>query len=164
LVVCTGDFNGDGTDDLLWRDSSSGLLVDWLGQSNGGFAANYANSAVNVPLDWHVAGSGDFNGDGLFDVLWRNDSGLVTEWLANPNGSFSSNWANATVNVPTDWKIAQIGDFNGDSRDDILWRNDSGQLTDWLANANGSFASNWANAHDLVPTSWHVQAQFESIV
>ena len=29
----------------------------------------------------HVAGVGDFNGDGTSDILWRNDSGFVGEWL-----------------------------------------------------------------------------------
>ena len=33
-------------------------------------------------------------------------------------------------------------DFNGDGRDDILWRSTGGNLTDWLAQPNGGFVSN----------------------
>jgi FG-GAP repeat len=58
--------------------------------------------------------------------------------------------------VPTSWHIAATGDFNGDGRDDILWRNDSGDLTNWLGQADGGFANN-ANASTWVPTNWHVQ-------
>ena len=50
------------------------------------------------------------------------------------------------------------GDFNGDGRDDILWRSDSGQLSDWLGTASGGFVTNDANAFNNVPTNWHVQS------
>jgi hypothetical protein len=38
----------------------------------------------DVSADWHVVGTGDFNGDGLTDILWRNDDGSITDWLADP--------------------------------------------------------------------------------
>jgi hypothetical protein len=156
-VIGTGDFNGDGREDVLWRDSSSGLMVDWLANSNGSFTVNYANSAVQVPLDWSLAGTGDFNGDGITDLLWRNSAGLTVDWLGQSNGSFVSNYANSVTQVPTAWHVAAIGDYNGDGRDDILWRNDNGQITDWLGTSTGGFADNYINAAELVPTSWHVQ-------
>ena len=165
VVAGTGDFNGDGKDDVLWRDSGSGLTVDWLGQANGGFASNWNNSVVQVPVDWKVVATGDFNGDGKDDLLWRDaNTGLIVDWLGQANGGFSDNYASSAISVPLDWHVAGTGDFNGDGRDDVLWRNDSGQLTDWLANLNGSFTSNWANLHDSVPTNWHVQSHFETVI
>ncbi|MFN2472885.1 MAG: hypothetical protein ABR588_03035, partial [Sphingomicrobium sp.] len=62
-------------------------------------------------------------------------------------------------NVPTSWQVAAVGDYNGDGRDDILWRNSGGQLSDWLANGSGGFAGNDANAFTSVATSWHVQPE-----
>ena len=35
----------------------------------------------------------------------------------------------------------RAGDFNGDGRDDVLWRHDSGQVANWLGQANGGFVS-----------------------
>ena len=46
------DFNGDGRDDILWRNDTG--LIDWLGEADGGFADNYANSVANIPTTWHV--------------------------------------------------------------------------------------------------------------
>jgi serralysin len=154
-VAGTGDFNGDGRDDVLWR-SNTGQLSDWLGQANGGFVSNDANAFANVPTNWSVAGTGDFNGDGRDDVLWRSDSGAVSDWLGQANGGFVTNDTNAFSNVPTNWHIAGTGDFNGDGRDDILWRSDSGALSDWLGQANGGFVTNDATAFTNVPTNWNV--------
>ncbi|MEO7410485.1 MAG: hypothetical protein ABIU10_04090, partial [Sphingomicrobium sp.] len=50
-------------------------------------------------------------------------------------------------------------DFNGDGRSDILWRSTTGQLSDWLGQANGGFIGNDANASTNVPTIWHVQPE-----
>jgi len=152
-VAGTGDFNGDGHDDILWRNSS-GLTVDWLANANGGFTSNYANSAMNVPTSWQVAGIGDFNGDGHDDVLWRSDTGVITDWLGSNSGAFTSNYARSAVNVSADWHIVGTGDFNGDGRADILWRSGDGTVTEWTGQANGGFAPTAVNT--AVPTDWHV--------
>lgn len=155
-VAGLGDFDGDGHADILWRDDQ-GHLTDWLGQANGGFSDNSSNASVAVPLDWQVVGTGDFNGDGLTDILWRHDDGTLVNWLGQANGGFAENWDNSIVLVPTSWQIAGTGDYNGDHRDDILWRNESGVITDWLATEEGGFVENWANMHAIVPTNWLVQ-------
>ena len=154
-IVGTGDFNGDGRDDVLWRNDN-GTVTEWLGQANGGFADNGANAYINADNSWNIAGTGDFNGDGRDDVLWRNDNGTVTEWLGQANGGFFGNGANAYINVPNVWHIAGTGDFNGDGRDDVLWRNDNGTVTEWLGQANGGFVDNGVNAYINVPASWHI--------
>ena len=54
-----------------------------------------ANSATqqampNVAVAWKVEGSGDFNGDGRADLVWRKITGENTIWLsANPNNTLS---------------------------------------------------------------------------
>jgi hypothetical protein len=54
-VAAVGDYNGDGRADILWRNSGTGDMTDWLGLSNGGFQDNAANGYTNVPTSWHVA-------------------------------------------------------------------------------------------------------------
>jgi hypothetical protein len=53
-IHATGDYNGDGVDDLLWRHSN-GLLSNWLGSTSGHFTVNDANAMVSVATQWQVA-------------------------------------------------------------------------------------------------------------
>jgi hypothetical protein len=156
-IAGTGDFNGDGIDDIVWR-AADGTMTDWLGQPDGSFAYNPA-SYTWIPTDWHIAGTGDFNGDGRSDILWRADDGTMTNWLGQADGSLAYNPASYTTTVPTSVHIADIGDFNGDAVDDILWRAADGTMTNWLGQADGSFAYNPAS-YTWIPTDWHIQSPF----
>ena len=155
-VLATGDFNGDGKDDIMWR-STDGRITNWLGGSTGGFTDNVANAYNGVSLDWHVAGVGDFNGDGRDDILWRNDDGRITDWLSKANGGYSPNATNFNASLAAAWQVESIGDFNGDGRDDILFRHTNGSITDWLGTATGAFTDNMSNSYTGVDTQWHVQ-------
>jgi hypothetical protein len=57
------------------------------------------------------------------------------------------------------WQIAGIGDFNGDGKDDILWRGQNGEVGNWLASQTGTFAYNDAAGITSASTSWHVQPE-----
>ena len=94
---------------------------------------------------------------GYDDILWRSDAGQLSNWLGQANGGFTNNDANAFASVPTGWQVVAVGDYNGDGFDDILWRSDSGQLSNWLGTEGGGFTNNDANAFAAAPTSWHVQ-------
>jgi len=40
-------------------------------------------SIGQIPLTWAIVGTGDFNGDGKSDILWRDSSGNVAMWFMN---------------------------------------------------------------------------------
>jgi Ca2+-binding RTX toxin-like protein len=94
----------------------------------------------------------DFNGDGKSDILWRDDGGVITDWLGTANGGFTSNPFYVTPD--SSWHVIGTGDFNGDGKSDLLWRSDSGTITDWLGQADGGFTSNPFYA--TPDSSWHV--------
>jgi len=138
-VAGVGDFNGDGERDILWR-STSGALIDWT--MNGSVVTSSANITFNGAMvqpdaSYGIAGIGDFNGDGKSDILWRSSNGSLVEWLMNGSTIVSS--GNVTLNgaaitPDASWHVVEVGDFNGDSQSDVLWRNDNGSLAEWLMN------------------------------
>jgi len=156
-VAGTGDFNGDGAPDILWREVNDGLLYVWymdgVTQASGGFL-----SPMQVSTNWQIEGVRDFNGDGKPDLLWRDTTdGLLYVWyldgLTQTGGDFLS-----PMQVPTNWKISGTGDFNGDGKPDILWRDaNDGLLYVWymdgLTQTGGNFLSPMQ-----VPTTWQISA------
>jgi hypothetical protein len=110
----------------------------------------------NPGVAWNVEGSGYFNGVGRDDILWRNDSGLTSDWLGQADGGFVPNNSSFALNPGSAWHVAQIGDFNGDKIDDILWRNGNGLTSEWLGQSSG-LIDNSANFLANPGTSWHIQ-------
>ena len=102
-VAGIGDFNGDGHSDVLLVNDN-GSVTDWLGEPDGTFFSNHASASFTLPSGWSVAGTGDYNGDGIDDVLLRNTNGTITEWLGTSNGGFSWN-ANATYALDNSWHV-----------------------------------------------------------
>ena len=153
-VSGAGDINGDGRDDFLLRSLSGGWLTEWLGSNGGAFVDNGVNSTLYFASDWQVAGIGDFNGDGRDDFLLRNSAGYLTEWLGTANGSFNNNGPTATIYFDPEWKIAGIGDFNGDGKSDFILRHSNGQVTEWLGTFNGSFSNNGTNVSVALSNDW----------
>jgi hypothetical protein len=153
-VAANGDFNGDGRSDVLWRSSVTGNVIQWLGQTNGTFANNAA-AAFQMGTDWTLLSAQDANGDTRSDLIWRNEQGQVVQWLGQANGTFVAN-ASATYTLGLNWTLVGNGDYNGDGRDDIIWRDQAGgSVITWLAQADGSFANNPGAAFSL-PSEWRV--------
>jgi hypothetical protein len=136
-VVGSGDFDGDGKTDILWRNTSGQLGV-WLMNGaaiTGGGDLTSDGAVVRPDASWSVAGIGDFDGTGTADILWRNTSGALIEWQMN-GSMITSNSGNVTsggasIAPAASWHVAEIGDFDGDGQSDILWRNDSGAMAEW---------------------------------
>jgi FG-GAP-like repeat len=88
---------------------------------------------------WNAVATGDFNHDGVKDILWQSAAGSTSEWLMSPSGGVAS--VPFTPAVPG-WSAVAGGDFNGDGTDDILWRNDAtGTTAEWLMAPTGGVAT-----------------------
>ena len=134
-AIASGDFNGDGTDDILWQNAVGGTS-EWLMSPAGGIASfPFTPPAAG----WSVVASGDFNGDGTDDIMWKNDAtGSTAEWLMAPTGGAS---LLGTPPAPG-WNVVADGDFNGDHITDIMWKNAAtGSTSVWLMAPTGGAGS-----------------------
>jgi hypothetical protein len=119
-IVGTGDFNGDGWPDILWRyNGSGGKNALWY--MKGASKIGYADLPAAADLNWKIVGTGDFNGDGWPDILWRNYvSGYNAVWYMKGATYLGAAYLAAATDL--NWQIVGTGDFNGDGWPDILWR------------------------------------------
>jgi hypothetical protein len=128
----TGDFNGDGFDELVARDENTGYW--WLTDVNG----NHAWGAWAPEAGWRNVQVADVNGDHKADILGRTSYGEW--WLALSEGnSFRNDYLGAFSNTVT-WTDFRVGDFNGDFKDDVIARlADYGEW--WMGRAGGTISN-----------------------
>jgi hypothetical protein len=138
-----GDFNGDGRQDLLCHDVSTGYkwidLASATGTYDGTDWERNANWCNHNSAQLFV---GDFNGDGRDDLLCH-DVATGYKWIdfASASGTFlGTDWErNATWCNHATGRVL-VGDFNGDGRDDLLCH-DVGSGYKWIdfASTSGTF-------------------------
>ena len=105
-VVGSGDMNGDGKNDLVWQNMSTGYLAAWL--LNG---VNLIESVLLSPQyvtdpNWKIAAVGDLNADGKPDLVWQDDAqGWLAIWFMNGTTLTGSVGFNPERVPDTGWKI-----------------------------------------------------------
>jgi hypothetical protein len=64
-----------------------------------------AASLGNIATSFSLALTGDFNGDGMSDLLWRDGSGNTSIWFMN--GTTVSSTA-SVGNIPSVWTVQSM--------------------------------------------------------
>ncbi len=149
----SGDFNGDGNGDLLWRNQMTGENSLWL---VNGTTQKIVNLTPIADQTWQVGTVGDFNGDGNADILWRNQrTGENSIWTMNGTSIAGT----TTVAAVSDfsWRLIGTGDFDNDGKADLVWRNSTtGVNSVWLMNGNALTKS--LSIGQVTDTKWSLQA------
>ena len=126
----SGDFNADGTPDVVWQDPVSGFSQVWFLRPTGTGLVGAA--VVSTSNTWRIAAIGDFNGDGHADIVWQDPvSGSTQLWLLG-GASGNTILGATTLTGSTSWHIVAQGDFNQDGHPDLVWQDPvSGAVQVW---------------------------------
>ena len=114
----TGDFDGNGTSDILWRNTATGANTIWKSGNN----ATVQAVATVANQDWQITGTGDFDGNGKADILWRNVvTGADTIWKSGSSATVQG----VTGVANQDWRMIdglETGDLlNGGAGNNTLF-------------------------------------------
>ena len=143
VAVAVGDVNGDGFPDVMVTNNDSGDVTVLLGNGDGTVGSASVGFAVGG-YPSRPAMIGDWNGDGLMDIVVPDDNYSLVYMKGYGDGSFR-----AAVNYYTpvsdngeaeSFDIA-TGDLNGDGIADVVVGNccdASMGITVFLARADGS--------------------------
>jgi FG-GAP-like repeat/FG-GAP repeat len=131
-----GDTNGDGKNDLIWRNYKDGKNAVWLIDGLKITQSDFIYQLKDSDLIWDYD-LGDTNGDGKTDLIWRNyKTGENAVWFVNGivfgegDGKFIDSISG------TNWDFV-VTDANGDGKTDLVWRNyQTGDNQLWLMDGN----------------------------
>ena len=153
----TGDFGGDGKTDLLFLNDTTHGVAIW--QMNGTQVASAAQvGTVNAADGWHFADAKDFSGDGKTDLLFLNEATHgVAVWQMNGTQIAAAAQV-GTINAAGGWSHSGFGDFNGDSKTDLLFENGASHgLAVWEMNGTQILAAAQIGTINAV-ADWHLIA------
>lgn len=141
VVTVAGDWNGDGTPDILARNSSTGDLWLYPGDGRGSF-----KDPRKIGIGWGdmqtIVAPGDWNGDGLPDIIATNR----TNWnMYFYSGDGKGGFSTAGARIGTNWggikTLAAVGSWNGDGRPNLIAMTFSGLGVIYTGTGTGGFAA-----------------------
>jgi hypothetical protein len=164
-AVGTGDFNGDGVVDVLWKHESGWFAV-WVLATDGTVTGSFGLSRPTCAnCNARPVALLDLDGNGVTDLLWFDSgSGVVSAWLlddaGNVIGDRSLSWVCGQSGACSSfWRPVGAMDVNDDGRKDLLWQNTStGEVAGWLLDGDvtGAVDLSWRCARGGCSESWTI--------
>ena len=149
--------NSNTKTDILWRNYATGGGENAVWVMDGTTRVSSAFLTRVSDTNWVIQATGDLNGDNNTDIIWRNYStGQEALWFMNGTTLVSSTLALPPV-TDFNWQIQGAGDFNGDGKAELVWRNyATGQNVLWFL--NGTTLASSIFIESLPITSARIQA------
>jgi hypothetical protein len=133
-IPFVGDFDGDGTDDIIRFKRAEGDVFVALSEPEKYHFGHGLLWHNNFCLGDEIPAIGDFNGDGRMDIVTFNrNTGQVFVALSTMFGFYGDGWLSKS-DFCHSGDTPLVGDFDGDGRDDIACLSvEDGRARIWVA-------------------------------
>jgi exo-beta-1,3-glucanase (GH17 family) len=130
--------------------------VNMVSVSGGGSA----NSSAADPTIIIANIPGDFNGYGVPDLVWQDDSTtqVTVHYYGGLGGAVLQGWNWLNLNGAPGWHVVAIADFNRDGHPDLVWQNDSTRqvVLHYYGGPGGATYLGWNWLNQTGAAGWHV--------
>ena len=158
-----GDFNGDGSPDVIWQnDTSRQATVHFYGGAQGAAFQGWSWLYSSGVPGWRLVTAADFDGNGVPDAVWMNDATrqVTVHYFGGAQGAAFQGWNWLNAAGVAGWTVVAAADVDGNGTPDLIWQNDATrQVTvHYYGGTQGAVYQgwNWLNAAGV--TGWHVAA------
>ncbi len=154
-----GDFNKDTNLDVILANTKSGTLVALLGNGNGTFRSPVVSQGFTTAYFAMIVG--DFNRDGLPDLVVADGETTLQTAFGNGNGSFRAG-SPFTATAPFETALLSA-DITGDGKLDLIVPTDGGAAVQFCpdgspiyilpGNGDGTFGAGKIYSAGIIPSS-----------
>jgi subtilisin-like proprotein convertase family protein len=154
-IVDVADMNGDGTNDILWRNSATGTLAQWLMKSSGDISST--RTIGSVPAGWTPRAAKPLDPSSVADIIWQSDAAnpQIAVWFMNPNGSVKNSRI-VGVTGTKDWQLRGVSRILESEQSLVFQNMASGAIAYWRVSAQATVVG--TGSLGSVPTEWMVSA------
>ena len=132
-VAGTGDLNGDGYPDIVWRHATQGTLAYWFLQNDSVIGTGLLSVGQVTDLNWEIKGVGDVDGDHYADLVWQHTDGTIAVWTMRGATVSSTQILSIPKVAVASWKVAGVVDANRDGYADLIFQDTvTGTLATWF--------------------------------
>jgi hypothetical protein len=112
----------------------------------------HGSGGLDIKVDFTLTDTSIATGGSSF-VFY--DNGSIALWQMD-GAAITSSTQTSTPSLDSSWTVAGIGDYNGDGKADITWRNTSGAVNIWQM--NGAVVTSSLLTSLAADNSWKIAA------
>jgi hypothetical protein len=158
LITYSNGTLADQRPSIFWHNQETGNILTWHMNGTTVVDTRALSIAGVSDTNWKIVGIGDLNGDDHADLVWRHTDGSMAAWLLRYNSVIGTQMFSINKVTDPDWRLAGVGDVDGDSCADLVWQHSDGGLAVWFLRG-GTVLSTVMLPYNVGPNSpWQIAA------
>ena len=124
-VRAVAKFGNSGEPDLIYQNTATNAVDVYYYGLGGAVFQGYACLSCGIDTtNWQVVGTGDFDGNGVPDLVYQNtQTGQVNVDYYGTSSNFIGYACLSCGISTTGWHVVAVADFNGDGVPDLVYQN-----------------------------------------